>query len=679
MTSRVIRITRAALRVRKLVLVIWLLMLAAATTAYVSRFSIDNSVGLWFLEDDPDLFRYKDFTRTFGEREWIIVVIRGSSIRNPRFQSDLAAITRAIAKLPYVENALSIVSSNPAQIALKGLLRRAGDDQHTAILIQSRDMNGAASVSWMRTVDQIRLILEQGESFEAFWLAGNPVINAELNRAARRDMTVFYTAIACLLVLFGLVFLGNWRDTLVLSAIVAGSILPPLAAVGVSGAAFNMVTLMLPTILVAMCSSLAIHIINEFHISVTENRTSAAIDAAISAVFRPAFWTCATTSFGFLVLTQSEVLPIRHVGYLAAIGVWSGFLNAMLITPVLLEIVWGTTSRRRENRHACRLRACVDSLLKILRRPRMTIACSVAFFGACIAGLPSLKADTDYAKFFREGRQLNRDYASIAASGFPQDMYNLDLHLSQAAPPETIGTLVDRIERLEPVDSVLPVYAEQPLRAQFYIFTKHLSSNAIGELETRVSNAADGALPEGAVANFIGTRILWSNMDRSVLDTQLRSALLVFGFLFVLMPLLTRSVWIGLAGLFISALPVLSVLGLMGWMGLTINVATCLIGGVALSVAIDDTIFFLSRVRDERESGIGLQAAIATSISSVGRAMILTTSIMTLCFLSMGLSDFLPTAQFGVLFSAVLVLALLADLILLPCLLALVSGKGTVS
>lgn len=238
---------------------------------------------------------------------------------------------------------------------------------------------------------------------------------------------------------------------------------------------------------------------------------------------------------------------------------------------------------------------------------------------------------------------------------------------------------MDRIERLEPVDSVLPVYAEQPLRAQFYIFTKHLSSNAIGELETRVSNAADGALPEGAVANFIGTRILWSNMDRSVLDTQLRSALLVFGFLFVLMPLLTRSVWIGLAGLFISALPVLSVLGLMGWMGLTINVATCLIGGVALSVAIDDTIFFLSRVRDERESGIGLQAAIATSISSVGRAMILTTSIMTLCFLSMGLSDFLPTAQFGVLFSAVLVLALLADLILLPCLLALVSGKGTVS
>ena len=658
-------ITRIVLRFRTPILIVWLAALAAAASTYVARFSIDNSVGIWFLEDDPDLTHYRDFTASFGDREWIVAVVRTESIRSPGFHAELAALAHEITALPEIERALSIADTRILDTPLGALLVRSGDDRHTAMLIESGDRTGAGPVSWTGTVDSIRAVLERGLSLEEYWLVGNPVINAELNRAARRDMFVFYAVIAGLLGTFGLVFLGNWRDTLVMAGVVAGAILPPLAAVGLSGASFNMITLMLPTILVAMSSSLAIHAINEFHLASADRPTGVAIEAAVAAISRPAFWTSVTTCIGFLALAQSQVAPIRQVGYLAAFGVACGYATAMLIAPVLLGLLWRDGALRKVGQQS-RTTNVIEGLLSYRGRPRLTIAFAVVLFGTCLAGLPRLEADTDYVDFFREGRQMNRDYSAVAATGFPQDVVRLGLTFPHPPHPSAVARLTTEIERMPAVDTVVPVAADgTPQRVHLAIFMEHLSSNALADFEKRVLEF----VPEGVDGRLTGTRVLWANMDRSVLATQLRSVGLVLALLVILMPLLTGSIRAGLAGLAASALPVFAVLGLMGWAGLTVNVATCLIGGVALGVAVDDTIFFIVRARYYRTEGFEARAAIAQAKSTVGRAMVLTTLIMSLCFLTMGLSDFVPTAQFGLLFSAVLALALMADLILLPNLL----------
>lgn len=675
------RFTQTVLRFRQLILVVWLLLMASAAVTYVARFSVDNSVEIWFQEGDPDLALYRNFTQRFGDREWIIVVVRGASIDNPVFRLDLATAVGRIETLPHIERVISIVEPGVAGLSLKDLLMRNGDERHTAILIESRDRAGAASVSWMATVDDIRAILERPDSFEAFWMAGTPIINAELNRAAQRDMVVFYCLIASLLFAFGLLFLGSWRDTVVLAAVVAGSVLPSLALAGATGTAFNMITLMLPTILVAMSSSLAIHTINEFHMSAEDLPVEAALETAVGALARPAFWSSVTTAIGFLALAQSQVAPIRQVGYLAALGICAGFLNTVVIAPVLLRILWKERRYRAFDRHRNLAAALIGGILVFRGRPATAITCATFLFAGCIAGLAGLRADTDYVDFFRDGRQLNKDYAAISAAGFPQDMFSLDLRIPHQPRDEMIPALVSQIGDLPVVDTVFPVLppsrgsatisSGESYRSRLVFFTEHLSSNALEELRAQVSGIVRSAEPAGATGDLLGTNVLWSNMDKSVLQTQIRSVGLVFSFLLVLMPLLAGSLRVGIIGLLVSALPVFSVLGLMGWVGMTVNVATCLIGGVALGIATDDTIFFLTRVRRERRAGATLHGAITTALKTVGRAMIMTTSIMTLSFLSMGASDFLPTAQFGLFFSVVLISALLADLILLPSLLLL--------
>jgi predicted RND superfamily exporter protein len=135
------------------------------------------------------------------------------------------------------------------------------------------------------------------------------------------------------------------------------------------------------------------------------------------------------------------------------------------------------------------------------------------------------------------------------------------------------------------------------------------------------------------------------------------------------MPLLQGSLTLGLLGVTVSFLPVLFVLGFMGWVGIQVNMATCLIGGIAIGVAVDDTIYLLHRVRHEMAQGSDQRHAVRRGILVTGRAMTTTSLILMGGFLTMTLSDFMPSAEFGGLFAVTILLALLGDLLLLPLLL----------
>lgn len=719
------------LRFRWTVFVLWGLLLLASATIYVKRFNIDNSVGIWFLDNDPALARYQDFNRAFGGAEWIFAVLQTRSLHDRGFLTRLHWVSAEIEALPEVERVFSIASaatfshrnSGDGAVApyalpytnlvwpaaeppagLRDLLVHPGDDRHTAVLIRTSDPPLAENTEWARTVELIDGIFSK-MTIEKYWLAGTPVINAELNRAARRDMLVFYCVLSLLLVAFGRVFLGQSRDLSVLLAVVLGSVLPPLGLVCAMGLSFNMVTLMLPTILVSMSASAAVHMINEFHLLRRTMPSGPALAEAVSALIRPAFWTTATTVAAFLTLVQSDVNPVRQVGYLAAFGISLGFLNTFVIAPLILDLFWKTRRAGPDTGGRAWIARGTARLAAAARPSRRIIAIAVLLFSGCLAGLPNLEADTDYVNFFRSGRQINADYRAISDAGFAQYSLELDVMLPpggqvrDAVFNDAIHRLAADIETLPKVHKTItatqvpartqamPVAVranaatdgtmQNPLglttpdgrRTRIVILGDHMSSQDLRTFRKAISTLADHRLPPGVRAEILGTNVLWSNMDISVVDTQRNSVAIIFCVLLLLMPVLARSIRIGLVGLFVSVLPVLSILGLMGWAGLTVNVATCLIGGVALGIAIDDTIFLLLRTRRELDDGSNVQQAVPKSLRVSGRAMVTTSAVMTICFLSMGLSDFLPTAQFGLLFALTMVAALTADLVLLPSLL----------
>jgi predicted RND superfamily exporter protein len=117
-------------------------------------------------------------------------------------------------------------------------------------------------------------------------------------------------------------------------------------------------------------------------------------------------------------------------------------------------------------------------------------------------------------------------------------------------------------------------------------------------------------------------------------------------------------------------LPVLIFFGTLGLGGLPLSLPTSLIANAILGISIDDTAHYLVRYRGERRLGHAPEAAIARATVAVGRPISLGAAMLILGFACIAFSNFATLRLFGLLSAWTLTVCILADLLLLPAILA---------
>ena len=122
-------------------------------------------------------------------------------------------------------------------------------------------------------------------------------------------------------------------------------------------------------------------------------------------------------------------------------------------------------------------------------------------------------------------------------------------------------------------------------------------------------------------------------------------------------------------------IPLLIIAGIMGFAGIELKAATSLVFSIAFGVATDDTIHFISRLKIELGYGKSLIYAFKRTYFETGKPILLTTFILMGGFVSLMISDFQSTFYFGFLICITIVIAVIADLFLLPVLLFWILGK----
>ena len=131
-----------------------------------------------------------------------------------------------------------------------------------------------------------------------------------------------------------------------------------------------------------------------------------------------------------------------------------------------------------------------------------------------------------------------------------------------------------------------------------------------------------------------------------------------------------RSVRLGAVSLVPNLVPAIIGFGIWGLLVGEIGLATSIVAAVTIGVVIDDTVHFLSKYqRGRKELGMGAEDAVRYAFSTVGAAMLVTTTALVAGFLVLSFSTFEMNAGMGLLTALVLVVALVADLTLLPALL----------
>ena len=158
--------------------------------------------------------------------------------------------------------------------------------------------------------------------------------------------------------------------------------------------------------------------------------------------------------------------------------------------------------------------------------------------------------------------------------------------------------------------------------------------------------------------------------QQELLRGLMRSFLLAFALIALVMVLLLRSFSAGLVAMLPNLFPTMVTFGLMGWLDRPMDVGAMMTASVALGIAVDDTLHFLTWFRRGLMRGDTREEAIVEAYQRCAPAMTQTTLIAGPSMAVFFLSSFQPVSQFGLLIFILLAAALIGDLLMLPALLA---------
>ncbi|MBI1348619.1 MMPL family transporter [bacterium] len=503
-----------------------------------------------------------------------------------------------------------------------------------------------------------------------------------------------------------------------------------LALVHYCGDSMSALLIVLPPLIQVLSVASGLHLVNYFFDAAKDPAVSNPGEQALRLGWLPTVLSSGTTVVGLISLMVSELQPIRAFGGYAAAGVTLStatlliFLPGTLtLFPNLLKTRIRTTSLRNPAPELSETFWDTFQRWGSLSYP-VTIAVIVAAMAIAGLGLPHLQTSVRIETLFSAESRVIRDYRWIEEHVGPLVPIEIVLHVDAESH-------LSRSERLELVDHVqesllqmpeiegaisaatilpatasagaenLPPTLRQVLREkrlnaltpvfedlhflktdgheEFWRITAQVPAisdldyarflEAVRQQIEPELQAVNGDSKTPVTATYTGIMPLVHEIQQQLLQDLLTSFLGALIVITAVMIVVQAGVITGLIAMVSNAFPIVLVFGLLGWSGLAVDIGAVMTASIALGVAVDDTLHFLTFFRESLARGQTVDEAIGSSYRHCGNAMIQSSLVNSLGLLVYALSDFVPTSRFALLMAALLLLALVGDLVLLPALL----------
>jgi predicted RND superfamily exporter protein len=173
-----------------------------------------------------------------------------------------------------------------------------------------------------------------------------------------------------------------------------------------------------------------------------------------------------------------------------------------------------------------------------------------------------------------------------------------------------------------------------------------------------------------------GLAAYFVRVEHYVVSTQITSFAVALGVVVLLLGMIGGSLRAGLAVVAVNILPVVVVLGTMGWLAIPLDISTVMIAAIAVGIVVDDTIHLIYRFRIERLAGGAVDASLHAAFREVGLPVLATSIILAVGFASLLPARFVPTAYFGGLSALTILVAAVADMFLLPALIMVLMRRA---
>jgi len=510
----------------------------------------------------------------------------------------------------------------------------------------------------------------------------------------------------------------SWRKTWLTFGAILVSLLWTLGLYDLFGMSFNVLSSMIVPLVVVLAVADDVHILQHYgHYRRTQSHEDSFI-ATVSHLLAPIFGASLTTALGMLSLATSQVVAVREFGIGAATGVMVDFAISIVLVPTMLA--WVKPEPEEIPQETWFIGPLRRVAMFSTRHARLVLAVGAVVVAVSVAGASRLKVDTNHINFFSERHELYTSAQVIDTKlsgiytfqvfleGEPDVMQRPDVlarmdrlatDLTALPYVKKVTSLADYVKRIHrelnngrPDAYVVPassqeiaqellvfglgdegraeldrVVASDYSRAQITVKLASMSSDLVFVQVAEADRLAQAIFAgSGVTATVTGSGRLFSTLDHYLVRSQISSFAMAFLTVFTVIFIVFRSWRFGLLSIPPNLFPVLTVFGVMGWLDISLNVATVMVASVALGVVDDDTIHFISRYRKETHRGATTDEAIETATIHEGRAALTTAIVNCSAFGVLMLSEYRPSAWFGGLLALTMVVAFLAEVFALP-------------
>lgn len=571
----------------------------------------------------------------------------------------------------------------------------------------------------------------------AWRLGGLPALRVDIVNDLQADqLATLPLAAAVFLVVLALIF-RCWSGTL-LPLLAAGvGMAWTLALLVAGGQTFNIMSSVMPVLLLILGVADAVHFMSRYaeETELAGGQRLLAARRTVAHMVIPCFLTYSTTAIGFLSLMAAHSEVLQDFGWQSSVGTICLFVSTILVLGVLAPTLRAPKHHGEDGSDSRLARLTATIGRSVALHPYVTLSAAVLVLAGCLWGSRGLVINSHMVEMYDDGHdtidtmRLVEDHLvgflpleiSLAADD-PDRFREPSVYRKVAAAEQFAASLEPVLFTASYVDLHQEIYAHsrnsEALREKLPTDddvgrsrirrTERICQQVAGTLNYHAFITADGRQARILLrVRDVGTRQTLALIDQ--LETKLRelfpagdgvefrltgdaylNAKAMDGFvrdlfasllnasvvIFLLIAALFRSWRLGLIAIPPNVAPLVITLGYIGWRGYELNAGNVIVFAIGLGIAVDDTIHFISRFREEAARGGSVIDAIRRTHMATGRAIMITSLLIISGMAILLISDFVPTRRFGELTAITMTAALFGDLFVLPACLVLF-WKGT--
>jgi uncharacterized protein len=725
------------------------------------RLEVDPAVERLLPEGDDERLFYDHARELFGSDQFLLISLENEAgeVFSSDFLADVQRLTADLEHIDGVHRVLSIanatqvesrgdelyvgpffeqVPTDPAALAaLRETIRNhlvygrtlvSGDLRSTALLVRFDRMPDREFVR-RGLGDEISALAKRDVGHAEVLVTGPSQVKAHLSHTILAEMAFILPSVLLISSLLAALAFRSLRGVVLPQVIIGIALVWTLGALTASGSPFNLVSNIIPPLVMTLGFATAIHVVADYyeHLHHEPARSRDENRRAVAHVVEETGLTVAvngiTTMLGFGALMTSSVTAIREFGIWSSLGVAAVTLLSLTALPAALVLLGPPAKLPRAPGGETWVDRIAERLALFDVRNRRGILLASGLVLICsVFGIARLSISTGLVEQFFEDSPIRTTFETVSerygglntlfvvvssdedgAFAKPENLQELSALQDWLNAQPEIGhatSLVDPLILLnralsEDPQAGLPeregqarqllLFAGDELR-QGFVDAKERTVNVVARTSLTESAQVRGLLerirarlaqlPRRLEGRVTGDAVLLNETVDDIARGQLRSLASALLTIYLALAAILTSFRIGLVALLPNLLPLTMYYGVLGLLGVPLNLSTSLIGAITLGIAVDDTVHYFARFSQEARRLGDERAATVSTLRLLIRPATFTSIAICLGFLVLTTSELRYQFQFGLLSAFTLAIAWLLDVTLSP---ALCSGLRLVT